>query len=127
MFVLGVLIGQRHHYTPVATAILMTMLLSLKPALTHFDGGLLVAEVRSAVLLGLLAFVIYPILPSHVVDPWDLINPQEAWLTIVIIAALGFANYVLLKLYSSRGLFHSAILGGLVKSPICLPEVAAGL
>jgi uncharacterized membrane protein YhiD involved in acid resistance len=44
-FVLGILIGQGHYYTPVAAAILMTLLLSLKPALTHFAGGLLVTEV----------------------------------------------------------------------------------
>lgn len=87
-FVLGILIGQGHHYTPVAAAILMTLLLSLKPALTHFAGGLLVAEVRSAVLLGLLGLVIYPVLPNRTVDPWNLINPREAWLTIIVIAAL---------------------------------------
>lgn len=127
MFVLGVLIGQGHHYTPVAAAILMTMLLSLKPALTHFAGGLLVTEVRSAVLLGLLAFVIYPVLPGRAIDPWGLINPQEAWLTIVIIAALGFANYVLLKIYSSRGLIYSAMLGGLVNSTATVAELAGSL
>lgn len=123
-FVLGVLTGQGHHYTPVAAAILMTMLLALKPALTHFAGGLLVNEVRGAVMLGLLAFVIYPILPNRTVDPWGLINPREAWLTIVVIAAIGFVNYVLLKLYSSRDLYYSAILGGMVNSTATIAELA---
>ncbi len=123
-FILGVLTGQGHHYTPVAAAILMTMLLSLKPAITHFAGGLLVTEVRGAVLLGLLAFVIYPILPNHAVDPWNLVNPREAWLTIVVIAAIGFVNYVLLKLYSARGLYYSAVLGGLVNSTAAIAELA---
>jgi uncharacterized membrane protein (DUF4010 family) len=127
VFVLGVLIGQGHHYTPVATAILITLLLSLKPALTHFAGGLLLTEVRSAVLLGLLAFVIYPVLPSRTIDPWDLINPREAWLTIVVIAALGFVNYVLLKMYSSRGLYYSAVLGGLVNSTAAIAELSGSL
>lgn len=126
-FVLGALIGQGHHYTPVAAAILVTLLLSLKPALTHFAGGLLMTEVRSAVLLGLLAFVIYPILPDRTVDPWNLINPREAWLTIVVIAALGFVNYVLLKIYSSRGLYYSAILGGLVNSTAAIAELAGSI
>lgn len=126
-FVLGILTGQGHHYTPVAAAILMTMLLSLKPALTHFAGGLLVTEVRAAVLLGLLAFVVYPVLPDRTVDPWGLINPREAWLTIVVIAALGFVNYVLLKIYSSRGLYYSAVLGGLVNSTAAIAELAGSL
>jgi uncharacterized membrane protein (DUF4010 family) len=126
-FVLGILVGQGHRYTPVAAAILITMLLSLKPALTHFAGGLVVNEVRAAVLLGLLAFVIYPVLPNRTVDPWGLINPREAWLTIVVIAALGFVNYVLLKIYSSRGLYYSAILGGLVNSTAAIAELAGSL
>jgi len=122
-FVLGVLVGLGHHYTPVAAAIVMTMLLSLKPALTHFTGGLKVNEVRGAVLLGLLGFVIYPVLPNRFVDPWQLVNPREAWLTVIIIAALGFVNYVLLKLYSSRGLYYTAVLGGLVNSTATIAEL----
>ena len=123
-FILGVLVGQGHHYTPVAAAVLMTMLLSLKPELTHFAGGLKVREVRSAVLLCLLAFVIYPALPDHPVDPWQMINPREAWLTVVVIAVLGFVNYLLLKLYSSRGLYYSAVLGGMVNSTATIAELA---
>jgi uncharacterized membrane protein (DUF4010 family) len=123
-FVLGVLVGQGHHYTPIAAAIIMTMLLALKPALTHFAGGLKVNEVRSAVLLGLLAFVIYPVLPDRTIDPFQLINPREAWLTVVVIAVLGFVNYVLLKLYSSRGLYYSAVLGGMVNSTATIAELS---
>jgi uncharacterized membrane protein (DUF4010 family) len=126
-FILGVLAGQGHHYTPVASAIVMTMLLSLKPALTHFAGGLQVSEVRSAVLLGLLAFVVYPVLPDHPIDPWQLINPREDWLTIIIIAALGFLNYVLLKLYRSRGLYYTAVLGGMVNSTATIAELSGYL
>lgn len=126
-FVLGVLVGQGHHYTPIAAAIVMTLLLAFKPALTHFAGGLQVTEVRSAVLLGLLAFVIYPVLPDRTVDPWQLINPREAWLTVVVIAVLGFLNYVLLKLYSSRGLYYSAVLGGMVNSTATIAELSGFL
>ncbi len=122
-FVLGVLVGQGHHYTPVAAAIVMTLLLSLKPALSHFSGGLTIEEVRSAVLLGLLAFVIYPVLPDHSVDPWHLVNPREAWLTVILIATLGFVNYVLLKAFRSRGLYYTAILGGMVNSTATIAEL----
>jgi uncharacterized membrane protein (DUF4010 family) len=126
-FVLGVLVGQGHHYTPIAAAIVMTMLLAFKPALTHFAGGLQVNEVRGAVLLGLLAFVIYPVLPDRPIDPWQLINPREAWLTVVVIAVLGFVNYLLLKLYSSRGLYYSALLGGMVNSTAAIAELSGCL
>lgn len=126
-FVLGVLVGEGHFFTPVAVAILMTMLLSLKFELHRFTGGLLPDEIRSAALLGLIGFVIRPILPDRSVDPWHLLNPRELWITVIAIAAIGFVNYVLLRLYSARGLVYTAILGGLVNSTATIAELASWL
>ncbi|HEY7402404.1 MAG TPA: DUF4010 domain-containing protein [Candidatus Angelobacter sp.] len=124
---LGVLVGQGHLFTPVACAIVMTMLLAWKMELHRFAGGLKPEEIRSAVLLGLLGFVIYPILPNEYVDQWHLLNPREAWITIVIVALIGFVNYVLLRVYSSRGLYFGAVLGGLVNSTATVAELTKRL
>ncbi len=51
-FVLGVLIGLGHLFTPVAAAILLTLILSLKSEFSSFAGLLRPEEIRSAVLLG---------------------------------------------------------------------------
>jgi uncharacterized membrane protein (DUF4010 family) len=123
-FALGVLIGQGHVFTPTASAIVMTLLLALKPQLSRFAGGLTQEEVRGAVLLGLIGFVIYPVLPNRFVDPWDLLNPREAWFTVILIASIGFLNYVLLRLYSARGLYYSAVFGGLVNSTATIAELS---
>ena len=123
-FALGVLAGQGHVFTPSAAVILVTLLLSLKPQLSRFAVGLSQEEVRGAVLLGLTAFVIYPVLPNQFVDPWGLFNPREAWLIIVLISAIGFVNYVLLRLFSGRGLYYTAIFGGLVNSTAAIAELA---
>ena len=126
-FVLGVLVGQGHLFTPIATAVVLTGLLAWKAELRKFAGGLKPEEIRSAVLLGLLAFVIYPILPDRFVDPWKLVNPREAWVIVVIIASIGFVNYVLLKFYGARGLYYSGFLGGLVNSSATAAELAGPL
>src|SRR6202034_3538053 len=126
-YVLGVLVGMGHLFTPVASAILMTMLLAWKTELQRIAGGIRPEEIRSAVLLGLLGFVIYPILPNRFIDPWQLINPREAWVTVIVVAALGFFNYILLRLYGTRGLIWSASLGGLVNSTAAIAELAASL
>src|SRR5580704_5290638 len=126
-FVLGVLIGQGHVFTPVAAALLLTLILSLKSELSSFAGGLRPEEIRSAVLLGLIGFVIYPLLPDRFIDPWKLINPRESWITVIVIAAIGFINYVLLRLYSDRGLLYTAVLGGLVNSTAPIAELAGWL
>jgi uncharacterized membrane protein (DUF4010 family) len=122
---LGVLIGQGHLFTPTAAAIVVTLLLSLKPQLTRFAGELTDQEIRGAVLLALIGFVIYPILPNRFIDPWGLFNPRENWLTVILIAAIGFVNYVLLRLYSVRGLFYTAFFGGLVNSTAAIAELSA--
>ncbi|HEY4086411.1 MAG TPA: DUF4010 domain-containing protein [Bryobacteraceae bacterium] len=123
-FALGVLTGKGHVFTPTAFAIVMTLLLALKPQFSRFAGGLTHEEVRGAVFLGLIGFVVYPLLPNRFVDPWGLVNPREAWLTIILIAAIGFINYVLLRLYSRRGLYYGAIFGGLVNSTATIAELS---
>jgi uncharacterized membrane protein (DUF4010 family) len=124
IFVLGALAGQGHLFTPVASAILMTMLLAWKGELRRFAGGLRPEEIRSAVLLGLIGLVVYPVLPDRFIDRWQLINPRQAWITVIIIAGIGFANYVLLKMYGARGVYVSGFLGGFVNSSAAALELA---
>jgi MgtC family len=73
----GVLTGQGHTLTPTALAVLTAALLAWKESLTSFSLGLTDAELRSAVLLGVLAFVIYPALPEGSVDPWGRSGPDR--------------------------------------------------
>jgi uncharacterized membrane protein (DUF4010 family) len=127
VFLLGVLVGQGHLFTPVACAIIVAMLLALKPQFRAFAGGLTQQEVRSALLLGLLGFVIWPLLPDRFIDPWQLIQPREEWITVVVIACLGFLNYVLLRVYGSKGIYLTAVFGGLVNSTATVAELVSTL
>jgi hypothetical protein len=123
-FILGVLAGLGHLFTPIASAILMTMLLAWKTELQRFAGDLKLSEIRGAVLLGLIGFVIYPLLPNRFIDSWQLLNPRQSWLIVIIVAGLGFANYVLLRIFSDRGLYYTAVLGGLVNSTATAAELS---
>jgi uncharacterized membrane protein (DUF4010 family) len=126
-YLLGVLVGLGHIFTPVAGAIVMTMLLAWKTELSRFAGGLQPSEIRSAVLLGLIGFVIYPTLPNRYIDPWQLFNPSDAWISVIAIAGIGFVNYVLLRVYSTRGLYFGALFGGLVNSSATVAELGTRL
>src|SRR3984885_2885925 len=127
VFLLGVLVGQGHLFTPVACALVVAMLLALKPQLRAFAGGLTQQEVRSALLLGLLGFVIWPLLPDRFVDPWQLLQPREDWITVVVIACLGFLNYVLLRIYGSQGIYITTVVGGPVNSTATDAELVSTL
>lgn len=123
--VLGAMAGAGHYFTTASAAVLITMLLAWKVELSRFIDALKPEEIRGAVLLGLLSFVIYPLLPNRYVDPWQVVNPQQAWVTVVVIAGIGFVNYALLRVYGARGLYYGAVLGGLVNSTATVTELSA--
>jgi hypothetical protein len=76
------------------------------------------------VLLGLIGFVIYPAIPKRYMDSWPLFNPGDAWMSVIAIAAIGFINYVLLRMYGTRP-FLGPIFGGLVNSSATVAELGA--
>jgi uncharacterized membrane protein (DUF4010 family) len=127
MGVTGVLCGQGHTFTPVAVAVATAALLAWKEPLKGFSRHLSDAELRSAVLLAILAFIIYPALPAQTIDPWHVISPREALITVILIAGIGFVNYVLWKIYGTRGIELTGFLAGLVNSTVAVGELAARL
>jgi uncharacterized membrane protein (DUF4010 family) len=120
----GVLCGQGHTLTPAAIAVMTAALLAWKEPLAGFSLGLSEVELRSAILLGILAFVIYPALPPGPVGPWGVVEPRTAWVTVILIAGIGFVNYILWKLYGSRGIEYTGFLAGLVNSSVAVSELA---
>jgi uncharacterized membrane protein (DUF4010 family) len=125
IFLTGLLCGVGHRVTPVAVSVVTAGVLSWKERLAQFGHNLTAAELRSAILLGILAFAIYPVLPTHPIDPWGLIIPRDAWLTVLLIAGIGFANYILWKLFGTRGIEFAGFLGGLVNSTVTVTELSS--
>jgi uncharacterized membrane protein (DUF4010 family) len=120
----GVLCGLGHTFAPAVIGIGTASLLAWKESLSEFSAGLTKQEVRSAILLAVIAFIVYPVLPAHPLDPWGLIEPRVAWATVIMIAGIGFVNYILWKIYGKRGMEISGFLGGLVNSTVAAAELA---
>ena len=123
----GILCGQGHIFTPVVVGVVTAALLAWKQPISGFVSGLSDNELRSAILLAVLTFVIFPVLPAHPVDPWGLIEPQSNWASVIIIAAIGFINYILMKVFGPRGMEITAFFGGLVNSRKVVVELASRL
>lgn len=120
----GVICGQGHRVTPAAVAVITAALLAWKERMATFSHRLTAEELRSAILLGILAFAVYPVLPAYAVDPWGLVVPRAAFVAVLLISALGFVNYVLWKLLGPTGLAATGFLGGLVNSTVTVAEFA---
>lgn len=123
----GILCGKGHTITPAAVGVTTAGLLAWKERLSTFSHNLTSEEVRAEILLGILAFAIYPILPTYAVDPWGLIIPQTAFVTVILIAAIGFINYILMKVFGPKGMEITAFFGGLVNSRKVIVELTSRL
>lgn len=120
----GVLSGQGHTVTPAALGVVTAALLAWKELLYGLSIKLSETEIRSAILFAILAFVIYPALPEGAIDPWGALAPRRVWITIILIAGIGFINYILLKAFEGRGIELAGFLGGLVNSKVATRELA---
>lgn len=121
----GILCGLGHTVAPAAVMVIATALLAWKERLAGFSMGLTEGELRSALLLAILAIVIYPALPKGAIGPLSLIEPRAAWVTVILIAGIGFVNYILWKIYGSRGTEIAGFLGGLVNSNFTVIELSS--
>jgi uncharacterized membrane protein (DUF4010 family) len=120
----GVLVAQAFFIEAVTVAVLSSLLLVLKRELHQFAWGLSREEVRSAVEFTILAFVVFPLLPSETVDPWGAVQPRLIWSLVVAVSAIGFVNYILVNRYQERGYAATGFFGGLVNSTAVVAEMA---
>jgi uncharacterized membrane protein (DUF4010 family) len=116
-FVLGAYAVLGNMVVAGASGIAATVILAERQALHAFVANLKWVELRSALLLLVMSFVLLPLVPDHPVDPWGALNPRQLWLMIVIIAALSYVGYICVRLAGERaGLIYAAAAGGLVSS-----------
>lgn len=123
-FSAGVMVAADFVLEAVVLVIVSSLLLVLRRELHQFAYGLSKEEVKSAAEFAILAFVVYPLLPSEPIGPWDAIQPQLVWLLVVAVSGLGFVNYIIIQRYGSMGLAVTGFFGGLVNSTAVTGEFA---
>lgn len=124
IYLVGMMVAEGPLVIPVAVVILMLALLSWKDEMVTFSNYLQRHEIHAAITLGILSFVILPVLPEGTVDPWGLLDARKIWLMVVLISSIGFGNYILLKLYGAKGITFTGFFGGLVNSTATAMELA---
>jgi uncharacterized membrane protein (DUF4010 family) len=116
-FILGSLAVAGHPPLAAAGAVAVALLLSLKRTLHGALRRLSEAELSGVLKLLFISLVLLPALPNQGYGPWQAFNPYVTWWMVVLIAGLGFAAYVAIRLVGTRhGLLITALLGGIVSS-----------
>jgi uncharacterized membrane protein (DUF4010 family) len=118
---IGALVASGYVLEGVTVAVLSSMLLVLKRELHSLAWGLSRQELRSTSEFAILAFVVFPLLPTEpvTVGPETIavqVELRVVWLMVVTVAAIGIVNYVIVRNYDSRGIAVTGFVGGLASS-----------
>jgi uncharacterized membrane protein (DUF4010 family) len=111
----------------ISTAIVLTIILASKGALHRF----IQEQISETELFDTLKFlavvlVVFPLLPDRDLGPYGFFNPREVWLLVILVSAISFAGYLLIRVLGSRrGLRLSALAGGLVSTTATTLSLAA--
>lgn len=103
--------------TSLGAAVVVAVLLNLKPTLHRWLRLIENEEMAAGLQLLVLSVVILPNLPDIGMGPFEALNPRRLWLAVVLIASLSMAGHVAMRLTGAhRGVFLTGLLGGLASS-----------
>lgn len=116
-FVLGVMLHFSLEPYVISLAIVILFLLEIKGNIAKIEAHITAEDLSSATLFLMMTFVVLPLLPDKMVDPFEIFNPYKTWLMVVLIAGISFIGYIAIKILGNkRGVYLTGIFGGLVSS-----------
>lgn len=100
-----------------AAAIAATIILAAREQMHGWLKQITEPELRSALILLAMTFIILPVVPDDPIGPLGGVNPREVWLIAIVLAGVSFLGYAAVKYFGARhGVLIAAAAGGLVSS-----------
>jgi uncharacterized membrane protein (DUF4010 family) len=118
-FLLGLLCAHGQLQLAGWVAVAMALLLALKGWLHRLASQISAGDVEATLKFCIVTLIILPLVPDHNYGPppFDVMNPYKIWLMVVLISALNFASYLLIKIVGAEhGIGIAGLLGGLASS-----------
>jgi uncharacterized membrane protein (DUF4010 family) len=101
----------------LAIMVITTTLLTLKGKFHSFVLKITEEELFAFVKFIILCLLLFPFLPDVDYGPDGILNPRDIGLIVVIVSALSFITYLLIKFTgTNKGILLTALLGGLFSS-----------
>lgn len=114
---LGALATSGYPGLSVSAAVIVTLILSLKPMLHKLLQRLAADELTAILRFLLISVVILPLLPDQGYGPYEAFNPYLIWWMVVLVSGLSFAGYIAVRAWGAKqGLVLTAGFGALVSS-----------
>ena len=116
-FVLGAYAVIGNLRVAAAAAVAATGILAAREDIHTWVARITWPELRSALVLLAMTFIVLPVIPDTRIGPSGGFNPREVWLIAIVLAGVSFFGYGSVKLLGAkRGVLLAAFAGGLVSS-----------
>jgi uncharacterized membrane protein (DUF4010 family) len=117
MYSIGVALTRDLVLEAIMATAALAVLLHWKDPLHTFAERIGADEFAALMRLVLIGLVVLPALPNRDFGPFDVLNPFEIWLMVVLIVGISMAGYVAFRLLGPRtGAIAAGFLGGLISS-----------
>lgn len=124
-FALGALSVLGDIAVAAAGAVVTAMLLGVKTSLHRWLSLLREEEMLAVLKLLAMSVVLLPVLPDKGYGPWQVFNPYELWLMVVLIAGVSLLGYAAIRIAGpQKGVLLASIAGGLVSSTVVALNLA---
>jgi uncharacterized membrane protein (DUF4010 family) len=123
-YFIGILIYYGYYYTAAFLTIFTTILLALKYTLEGFAKQLSQEDIIAFLKFAVVSVVIFPLLPDKYYGPFNAFNPRDIWKMVVIVSALDFVGYVLIRWKGAKSISLNGFVGGLISSTAVSYELA---
>jgi len=119
--IISFFVGAILFYAPMISSVFITIvvlfMLNIKEKLQEYEKIISPQDISSMILFLMMTFVVLPILPDKAIDMWNLINPHQIWLMVVLVAGISFFGYIAVRFFGTKhGIGITGLLGGLVSS-----------
>lgn len=117
MFAVGALCVSGPMIIAVVVGAGVAVLLQFKPQLHGLVTKLGDADIKAIMQFVLITFIVLPVLPNETYDPFEVLNPHEIWLMVVLVVGISLGGYISYKFLGHHaGLILSGLLGGIISS-----------
>ncbi|MGH8650835.1 MAG: MgtC/SapB family protein [Gammaproteobacteria bacterium] len=116
-YILGAFLATKNYPVAIVVGGVIAVLLHFKEPMHQFAGRMSERDVQAVMRFVIISLIILPVLPDKAFGPYQVLNPREIWLMVVLIVGIGLAGYVSYKLFGEQaGIVLGGILGGLISS-----------
>lgn len=117
MYVVGAYLAVGDKTLAVTVGGLVAVLLHAKGMLHGLVRKIGLEDIKVVMQFVLLSLVILPVLPDQAYGPYQVLNPRDIWLMVVLIVGISMSGYFAYKFFGQKaGTLLGGILGGMISS-----------